>query len=325
MTKTYQIAVLGGGSWGTALASTLASKHLTNIYLRQQTIVDEINQEHTNNQYLRNTKLPANLQAFNLNDFTCTEDILIMALPSVNLVEYIHFIKDKLQPETFLVLASKGLDYANKTLFTKTISNTIPNKVGILAGPNFAQEVALGYRTSTSLALADIEDAKFLSKIMSTNNFIVYPSDDVVTLQVAGCVKNVVAIACGIIEGLRYGENTKAWLLSKGLQEIVTLAKFFDKNVKPDCTSVGISGDMVLTCYSLASRNTKFGFGLAAAKNAQKYLDSIYYLAEGSKGAKHLAEIALEHNLALPIITSIAKILQNPAKLRLFIEELFCN
>jgi glycerol-3-phosphate dehydrogenase (NAD(P)+) len=319
-----KVAVLGGGSWGTALAIKLALRYqVTNIYLRQEAIIHEINNDHTNNDYLRGVSLPLNLQAYNLEDFQGEEDLIIMASASSSLMEYINIIKAKLQKSTFILIASKGFDYEGKNLFVTSLQKIINNKIGVLGGPNFALEVAMNYPSATSIAFENLDDAKFVADSISTDNFVAIPSNNIVTIQIAGCVKNIVAIACGILEGLRYAENTKAWLIVKSLEEISILTNFFNSNEKVDVASVGVIGDVILTSYSLMSRNTKFGLGLATAKNATKYLNSINYLVEGVAGAKFLSELAHDNNLNLPIVETISEILNAPNNIAVTIKKLF--
>ncbi|MCF8462814.1 MAG: NAD(P)H-dependent glycerol-3-phosphate dehydrogenase [Rickettsiaceae bacterium] len=311
-------AILGGGSWGTAIAGKISKRlKTTNIYLRQEDIVNEINSQHSNNKYLNQVYLPKNLKANHLDNFSGEEDIIFVALPAVNVAEYLKDNKKHIREDSIIILASKGFSYDTKTLFVEEVSKILPaNKIGMLSGPNFAHEVALGYPSASALAFLDINDARIIADIISTQDFVIYPTDDIITLQVGGFMKNIVAIVAGILDGLKYGENTKAWLISKAINEIEVVVKFFAPNVRSDLMHVGVLGDLVLTCYSLNSRNTKFGHGLARSKNPTKYLSTVEFLTEGTRAAKCLNDIAKENNLNLPIVNYLADVLTNPRNIK---------
>lgn len=320
-------AILGGGSWGTAIASKISQKlKNTNIYLRQDDIINEINLKHSNNKYLNEIILPNNLQAKNLDEFTGEEDIIFLALPATGIEEYLQKNKKFIRPESIIIIASKGFSYTTKTLFHDSIGNILPkNKIGILSGPNLAYEVAFGYPSASALAFRDIDDAKILADIISTKDFIVYPTDDIVTLQVCGFMKNIIAIISGIIEGLRYGENTKAWFIVRAIKEIKIVVNFFSPNANSDFLHVGTLGDLILTSYSLNSRNNKFGNSLAKAKDKVKYLSAVGFLTEGTRAAKYLNDIAKDNNLDLPIVRYLADILVNPKNMKASLAKILCE
>lgn len=318
------VAVFGAGAWGTSLAIKLCQRYkVVNIYLRQENIINEINNNHSNNYYLPNIELPINLSAYGIEDFNGEEELIVMATSSSSLMVYIDLIKAKIPKTTFILIASKGLDYQGKSLFTTSLNKILNNKIGVLAGPNLALEVAMNYPTSTSIAFENFEDAEFVAKNISTSSFIAKPTDDIVSLQVAGCIKNIVAIACGILSGLKYAENTKAWLVVKSLEEIAVLKNFFSDNNNVDFAAPGVVGDIILTSYSMMSRNTKFGFGLAMAKNPIMYLNSVNYLVEGIFSSHFLAKLAVENNLFLPISKVVSDVLTNPSNMEYDIRNLF--
>lgn len=317
-------AILGGGSWATALAIKMALRYqVANIYLRDEAIIHEINNNNSNNSYLKDILLPVNLKAYRIEDFEGEEDLIVMAPASCALLEYLNIIKPKLRKSSIILIASKGFDYQNNSLFVTSFQKIVDNKVGVLSGPNFALEVAMNYPTATAIAFDEDADAKFVADSISTRNFVAMPFNSVIALQVAGFMKNIVAIACGMLDGMDYGANTKVWLIVKSFDEISLLTKFFGYNEIIDLVNVGIIGDMILTCYSLMSRNTKFGFGLASAKDYNEYLNSIDYLVEGAGCAKFLSKLALDNNIKLPIVSSLAKILDNPDDMQEIIKKLF--
>lgn len=312
MIKTYKnFAVYGGGSWGTALACQIARVHgKASLFVRDKEAMVEINQHHINSKYLADVTLPSGvIAADNIADILHHE-VIILAIPSVAFAVAIEQLKDAgLSPQTILLIATKGLANNPAELLSQQISKMISNEFAFIAGPNFAKEVALGNLTAVNIAATNIELATNLAYSISSENFIATQMDDIVTIQIASALKNIIAIKSGIYKAMGYGENARAYLITQGLQEIQTLSQALGGKAE-SLIQPAVIGDLVLTCCSDTSRNTSFGYelGMKRANGNLLYKNSTAQedkLVEGVKSLYLVLELAKTIGVILPTVQSV--------------------
>lgn len=311
MDKFNNIAVYGGGSFGTALASQ-ASRCCNNTYLfvRNSKIAEEINLKKTNNKYLGNTPLPTNLVASIILRDIKKFELIIIAVPSRAFQETIELLKIlKLSSKNTLLIATKGLAQNPIELLSDRLSALLPEcQYAFIGGPNFAKEIALNMLSSATIASLNLDLATKIANTLTSKFFKIDISNDIVTQQIAGFVKNIIAIKSGFDTARGMGENAKAFLIVQALKEIEILSKALKG--KPNngnmllCSSV--LGDLVLTCYSATSRNTKFGYELGKVSDQAKFLQEYSGTVEGLEAIKLIMDFIKKYDLSLPLISSLA-------------------
>lgn len=313
MIRFKNISVYGAGGWGTALACQLARKNsVVNLFARNRDVVDEILSYSTNSRYLgRDVILPKNIvPTANLSD-VLQSDLLVISVPSHSFSETIRKLSDQgLSKETVLLIATKGFASEPTRLLSEDIESVLQNPFAFISGPNFAREVALDMLTPATIACVDEDVAYKIKTTIESENFIVDLTKDIVTVQVAGALKNVIAIKSGIYDAIGHMENAKAGLITDGLAEIMELSKALGG----DFSSIllpAVTGDLLLTCYSRTSRNTRFGYEMELSKNKSEFLKNYNFLVEGKDSAILAADLAKKHKLDLPIIFSVAESLSS--------------
>lgn len=307
MSANKKISVLGGGSWGTALAC-LATRAVGNclVYTIEKDAADEINNKHTNSRFLGDTELPTCLKAtLDIQD-TIDSDIIIIAVPSFAFIKTLHDLKSTGLPEkAIFLIATKGMCEEPLQLFSDYLDSKFKNPYGFISGPNFAKEVAQDKFASVTISSKDIKLASQIANILATDKLAVSITDDIITVQIAALVKNIVAIRSGMMDAEGLGENARAWLISMGLNEIKAISNFLGG--KADSLSLpAVVGDLVLTSYSKTSRNTKFGFDFHNNSYSKEYLKNYPMLVEGVSSARLLKKFISNTQLELPIISSVA-------------------
>lgn len=305
-----KISVIGSGAWGTALATHLASV-FPNIYLygRNSDLIDEVNLYHTNERYLPGVTLPKNIiGVYDITDII-DSDIIFMAVPSKILSSILLAMKySGLQSQTVLVIATKGMAKNPAKLFSSFLDEALPNNnYAFLVGPNFAMEVAERKYTTATIASKDLYLSKQIAKICSNRYFEFFPSQDIITVQIASIVKNIVAIYSGIITARGDGENARASLITKSLQEIALISSKLGGNIET-ILEPGVVGDLVLTSYSTTSRNTNFGYHFHLSNYSSEFLRDPKYLVEGVEAAKLVKELLAQYDLDTPIISSVVEL-----------------
>lgn len=324
-----RFGVIGAGSWGSALAILLAKNGInTLIWGNEPEILQQIGAEHVNPKYLPDVMLPENLQpAHNFSDLAqCNE--LLVAVPSKAFPEVMLAIKHQLPGFHRLVYATKGFEHGTTNLLHEVISRTFDNKFeyAVLSGPTFALEVAKGLPTAVTIASSDDAFARFLAQCLHNPRFRAYTSHDVIGVELGGAVKNALAIGAGIADGLGFGANTRAALITRGLAEIMRMGNAL--GAEHD-TLMGLAGmgDLVLTCTDDLSRNRRFGLALAKGHSHQQAKQDIGQVVEGIQTAKAVHELCCARAIYAPIIEQVYEVLfkQLPpeaAVLNLFSREL---
>jgi glycerol-3-phosphate dehydrogenase (NAD(P)+) len=318
-----RIAILGGGSWGTGLAVVLANcrrKHQIRLWVRDAALAESIEVGRQNPKYLPGIAIPACVQASaKLEEVLPDAQIVICAVPSAHLrgvlVEALHdFPRD-----VSIVSATKGLEPATHFRMSQVLSQAInarfiPN-LAALSGPSFALEAAAGQPTAVVLASHDAALAAFLQEEFSGPSFRLYTNDDVVGVELAGAMKNVMALAAGACQGLGLGANSLAALITRGLAEMTRLAVALGG--KPE-TLGGLAGmgDLILTCYGELSRNRRVGFELGHGRSLSEILAGMSMIAEGVGTTAALLALARENHIELPITQQVHSILHlgNPPR-----------
>lgn len=310
---SHQVAVLGAGSWGTALAKLLADKgNHVRLWARRESIAQAIEAKRENEAYLPGAALPKTLRAtHSLQSALHDSDIIVSVIPSHGLRET---LKEALPlfPNVPIVSASKGIENSTLKLvseiFEEHLDHTRHKQLTYLSGPSFAREVALGMPTAVSIAGIDAKVTERIQHAFSTDRFRVYSTDDVVGVEIGGALKNVMAIAAGIADGLGFGSNTRAALITRGLAEIGRLAM---KRGGHPLTLAGLAGmgDLVLTCTGDLSRNRTVGLELGRGRKLAEVLAGMSQVAEGVRTTKSAYDLAVRENIDMPIVMEIYRVL----------------
>lgn len=302
------IGVLGAGAWGTALAQMLSSDGSeVLIWALEPELVNEINSQHSNSAYLPSAKLNPNIRATgDLKDFSGIETML-----AVTPAQHLGSVLKRLDwAPRDLVLCSKGIDATNGQLMNEVASDAQPESaIAVLSGPTFAHEVAAGLPTAVTLACSDGE-AQWdrLCPAIARPAFRPYYSDDVAGAEIGGSIKNVLAIACGVVEGLKLGQNARAALIARGYAEMLRFGAAMGARVETLSGLCGL-GDLVLTCSSTSSRNFSLGKALGEGGSAAELMADRRTVAEGAHTAPVLKALARDKGVSMPIIDAVDEII----------------
>jgi glycerol-3-phosphate dehydrogenase (NAD(P)+) len=302
-----RVTVLGAGSWGTTVASLLSRRdHQTLLWARKPDVVDEINRDHRNSAYLPDAALPPRLTATaDLEQAARHAELLVVGVPTSAFRTTLEDVRPHLTPWIPVISLSKGLERATHLRMTEVVKDVLPGRpVAALTGPNLAKEIMAGQAAASVVATEDLSVAAALQAVLRRGMFRVYTNHDVVGCEVGGAMKNVVAIATGIAEGLGVGDNTRAAVMSRGLAELTTLAVAMGGEA---ATLAGLAGmgDLVATCMSPQSRNRHVGEQLGLGRSLEEVLGEMRMVAEGVKTAATVVELAEAHGLEMPIARTI--------------------
>ncbi|MCL5073403.1 MAG: NAD(P)-dependent glycerol-3-phosphate dehydrogenase [Actinobacteria bacterium] len=319
------ISIIGAGSWGTTLAIMLAQKgYGIKLWARSKSTLKEIKENRTNFKYTGNILIPENVTGvFESSELFINSELIILALPSHAIRAIIlNFRKDLLKNSRSIkaiINVAKGLETGTNLRLTEVIRECIPqrlsNKIAVLSGPNIATEIVNKLPSVSVISSTNKELLKYLQNVFFTDYFRVYTNEDIVGVEIAGAVKNIIAIAAGISDGLGYGANAKASLITRGLYELSKIGKFFGANLQTFSGAAGM-GDLIATCISKDSRNRNVGERLARGESINNIIESMYMIAEGINTTKAIHEIAKINKLEAPITEIVYKIIYkglNPA------------
>ena len=300
----YQsIGVIGGGAWGTALAlAALRAGRQTLLWAREPAVVEAINTAHENRDYLPGVTLPAALRATGDWAEVARCDAVLLVSPAQHLRSACGQLAPHLRAGVPVVICAKGIELDSHALMSEAAAAALPpsTPLAVLSGPTFAAEVARGLPTAVTLACADASIGAALVEALGSRTFRPYLSDDVIGSQIGGAVKNVLAIACGVVEGRKLGDNARAALITRGLAEITRLALALGGRAE---TLMGLSGlgDLTLTCSSLQSRNMSLGAALGAGRSLSDILAERRSVAEGVYTAAAVVGLAKAKGVDMPI------------------------
>lgn len=297
-----QVTVLGAGSWGTTVASLVAQRHQSLLWSRSAAQADEITNENTNSAYLPGFTLPKSLACTaDLEEAVSKADVLVMGIPSQSFRPVLVEAAPYLRPWVPVVSLTKGLERSSHLRMTQVIEQVLPhNPAAALTGPNLAKEIMAGNAASSVVATRDPALGRALQDVLRRGVFRVYTNADVAGCELGGALKNIIAIAAGMAEGLSAGDNTRAAVLSRGLQELTRLGVALGGRPETFAGLTGL-GDLVATCISPQSRNRFVGEQLGFGKPIAEILAGMTMVAEGVKTAPVVMELADQYGLDLPI------------------------
>jgi len=313
MSAPHIIAVVGAGSWGTALALQFArvgcDVRLGGLF--EIDLLEAMVEERENKRYLPDVKFPANLTAHpDLADCIDGARDILVVVPSHGLRDTLTKIKPMLGPDSRICWATKGFELSTGKLPHQVAAEVLgPDfPVAVLSGPTFAKEVAAGLPSAMTIASNNADFAQSLAHAISSDNFRAYTSDDIIGVEVGGAVKNALAIGAGMSDGLGFGANTRIALINRGLVELMRLGVALGAKKE---TFMGLAGmgDLVLTCTDNLSRNRRMGLALAAGKTIEEAQEEIQQVVEGVKAAKAVHEVAEELGIEMPIVNQVYRIL----------------
>ena len=313
MAEQARLLVAGAGSWGTALAILLARNgHACTLWGRNPERLAELQSKRENTRFLPGVELPPNL--------TCTSDLaaaaqnasqVLVAVPSEAFPQLLHTLRPLLASSTPVFWATKGFEPRSGRLLHRVAAEILGEKrpLAVLSGPSFAKEVAAAQPTAVTVAANDSEYARALAEYLHSDTFRVYTSDDLIGVQVGGATKNVIAIAAGIADGLKFGANARAALITRGLHECMRLGVALGG--KPE-TFMGLAGlgDLVLTCTDNQSRNRRFGYALGRGDSADAARAAIGQVVEGTFAAAQTLQLAHQLNIEMPISEQVEGVLR---------------
>src|SRR6478752_5425841 len=301
------VVVLGGGSWGTTVASICARRGPTLQWVRSEATAEDINENHHNSKYLGDeVELSLTLRATtDFSEAANTADVIVMGVPSHGFRSVLEELAKELRPWVPVVSLVKGLEQGTNMRMSQIVSEVLPgHPAGILAGPNIAREVADGYAAAAVLAMPDQHLAANLAKMFRTKRFRVYTTDDVVGVEIAGALKNVYAIAVGLGYSLGIGENTRALVMARAVREMSRLGEAIGGHRDTFAGLAGM-GDLIVTCTSQRSRNRHVGEQLGSGKSIDEIIASMNQVAEGVKASSVIMEFAEKYGINMPIAREV--------------------
>lgn len=305
-----KITVMGTGAWGTALAINFAQHHMVSLWGRDESQILALSNERCNQKYLPGHRFPEKLSVS--NDFALSaqdSDLILIVTPTAGLRSSLERIVQA-KIDCPVLWACKGLEAGSMKLPHKVAEELLPASQirGVLSGPSFAQEVAAALPCALTLATSNIEDARHLTKQLANPSLRIYSNDDVVGVEIGGAIKNVMAIATGVCDGLKLGNNARAALITRGLAEITRFGQALGAQ---DDTFTGLSGlgDLILTCTGDLSRNRKVGMLLAEGKTLDEALHQLGHVAEGVPTAREVKRQAAALGIDMPLTNAVCSLL----------------
>ena len=317
-----KIGIIGAGAWGTALSNILAKNQNVILWAKEKNVCDNINKNQENKRFLPKIKLSKKINCTTEINDVCDCDILFLVIPVQYLSGVLSKLKNSLDTKTIFVCCSKGLEMNSLKLPSQIVSSIFPkNKIAIISGPNFATEITKGLPAATVVASKNEEVSKKIANLIKSPTLRPYLSSDIIGSQIAGALKNIYAIASGIVVGKKYGENAVASIISRSFAEITTVAKTMDAKKS---TLAGLSGmgDLFLTCSSKESRNFSLGIDLAKGKTLNEIIQKKFSIAEGAFTVRALKKLADKEKLDLPINEAVYRVLYRKKNIDSTIQEL---
>jgi glycerol-3-phosphate dehydrogenase (NAD(P)+) len=309
-----RVAVVGAGSWGTTVAALAAQNTPTLLWARRPELAEQIDRDHVNGTYLADHKLPDALRATSdLEEAVSQADVLVMGVPSHGFRATLEEVEQHLRPWVPVVSLTKGLELGTQLRMSQIVTEVVPgHPVGVLTGPNLAKEILAGHAAASVIAMDDHNVACALQQLFATELFRVYTTEDVVGCELGGVLKNVVAIAAGMADGLGAGDNTRAAVITRGLNELTRLGVAMGGD---HMTFAGLAGmgDLVATCISPQSRNRHVGEQLGRGKTIDEVIAEMNMVAEGVKTSKVVMEIADQHGVDMPIASEVKSVCHDGA------------
>ncbi len=303
------IAVIGAGSWGTTVASVVAQNQPTKLWARRDALAKQINTQHQNVDYLGGAVLTESLScSANLQEIVQRASVVMMAVPSNGFREVLVEVAKYISTNVPIVSLTKGLERETLMRMSEVIAEVLPrHSAAVLTGPNLAHEILAGQPAATVVACVDDEVAKQIQVLLTRPALRVYTNPDVLGCEIGGVVKNVIAIASGIVEGMGFGDNSKATLITRGLAEMSRLGVVLGANPSTFTGLAGI-GDVIATCASAQSRNNAVGVRLGRGESIESISGSMKMVAEGVKSSLSVSQLAQRYKVDMPITQQVAAV-----------------
>lgn len=308
---SLRVGVLGAGSWGTTLASLAAANSATTLWCRSRSVADTINAEHLNTRYLQGLALHRALRATSdLEETVKDADVVVVAVPTHGFRDVVAQAMSVLGAGTPIISLTKGFERGSRKRMTQIVEELLPlHPTGVLTGPNLAKEILGGQAAASVLATSEPQLGSLLAPVFSGPSFRVYRNDDVTGCELGGALKNVMALASGMADGLGAGDSTRAALITRGLAELNRLGR--ELGGAPE-TFAGLAGmgDLVATCTSSQSRNRYFGEQLARGRSVDEITAEMDQVAEGVPAAPVMVELAAERGVEVPIASQVVSVIE---------------
>ncbi|MCB1684565.1 MAG: NAD(P)H-dependent glycerol-3-phosphate dehydrogenase [Pseudomonadales bacterium] len=304
------VVLLGGGSWGTAVAALVARNAPVTLWARSAATVKEINDSHSNERFLPGTTLPKELRATtDIEEAVSSADVVVMGIPSQNFRGVLQQVAGHIRPWVPVVSLTKGLEAGTGNRMTEVVKEVLPgHPVGVLTGPNLAREIMEGRAAASVIAMEDEIIVAALQGVFQNGLFRVYTNDDVIGCELGGVLKNIIAIAVGMGDGQGAGDNTRSALITRGLAEVTRLGVALGGQADTFAGLAGM-GDMIATCVSPQSRNRHVGLELAKGHSIEEVIASMVMVAEGVKTAPAVIALARKHGISMPIAEEVHRVL----------------
>ncbi|MFW2499495.1 NAD(P)H-dependent glycerol-3-phosphate dehydrogenase [Clostridium diolis] len=318
-----KITFLGGGSFGSALAVLLAEKNnVVNIYDRDKNVVNEINIKRTNEKYMKDFAIPKGVTAFNsIEEAIDGADYIVLSVPSHVIRSMCIAIKGKIPKDIPIISIAKGIEEDTDKRLSVVIEEELDNPVVVLSGPSHAEEVVMKIPTTIVSTSKEMKFATDIQDLFMTPYFRVYTNDDIIGVEVGGAVKNVIALAAGVIDGLGYGDNTKAALLTRGMKEISRVGIALGGRAETFYGLTGM-GDLIVTCTSMHSRNRRAGLLIGKGMSLEDALKEVGMVVEGVKACRAFYQLKERIGISMPITDGLYKGLFEGKNAKFIIDEL---
>ncbi|MPW26014.1 NAD(P)H-dependent glycerol-3-phosphate dehydrogenase [Alkalibaculum sp. M08DMB] len=313
-----KIAVIGAGSWGTAIASLLGGKgHNVHLWHRREEIINNIKLEKENKKYLPGINLGDSIYpSSDLELVVKDSQIIVLAVASQGVRDICTSLEPYVNSDQQIINLAKGLEDKTYLRLSQVINEILPyNEVYVLSGPSHAEEVAKHIPTTVVISGERKDKCEFLQDVFTTDSFRVYTNPDIVGVELGGALKNIIALGAGMSDGLGYGDNSKAALMTRGIVEISRLGKVLGAKSETFAGLTGI-GDLIVTCTSVHSRNRRAGILLGQGMDLENVLNDIGMVIEGIKATKIAYEISNLYNCDMPITSAIYKVLYENANVK---------
>ncbi|WP_243386500.1 NAD(P)H-dependent glycerol-3-phosphate dehydrogenase [Bacillus kexueae] len=325
-----KVTVLGAGSWGTALAVVLSDNgHHVQLWGHRKEHIEEMEQKRVNEKYLPDVKLAANISlTYKLEEAVKDAETIVLAVPTKAMRDVLGQLNSILSKPALFVHVSKGIEPDSLKRITEIIEEEIPQTkrkdVVVLSGPSHAEEVSLRHPTTVTSSSENMQAAEYVQDLFINQYFRVYTNPDVVGVEIGGALKNIIALAAGISDGLGFGDNAKAALITRGLAEIARLGSKMGANPLTFSGLTGI-GDLIVTCTSVHSRNWRAGNMLGKGKTLDEVLDSMGMVVEGVRTTKAAYQLAEKYNVKMPITRALYDVLFNGQNAKEAVESLMAR
>ncbi|MBK9431180.1 NAD(P)H-dependent glycerol-3-phosphate dehydrogenase [Sphingorhabdus sp.] len=308
---TLKIGLLGGGSWGTTVASVAARNAPVMLWARDTETVEDINTNHRNSRYLQGISLPPALKASaDLGEVVAQADVIVMGVPSHSFRNVLEEVALHIRPWVPVISLTKGLELSSGKRMSELIVECLPgHPVGVLTGPNLAREIMTGQAAASVMSMEDEIIVKRLQSLFHSGLFRVYTNTDLIGCELGGVLKNIIAIAVGMGDGLGAGDNTRSALITRGLSEMTRLGVAMGGRARTFSGLTGM-GDLIATCTSPLSRNRHVGVELGKGRKLEEIIGSMHMVAEGVKSAPTVMALAEQHGVSMPISRDVFDVIQ---------------